>query len=158
MGFWDAAKDFALAMGNPQEWERQRAQRTADTSYEAGRQQRIRRLAELERQGGVDVAAMRAFVAKMQSELDARTQQQRQQGHHVRLTPKVYAGEFDGQPAIGKFFENGNPHRLDVYHGGGTDNPLENDEHGHVIVDLRHPEVPVKWLRPGPKGYREEVV
>lgn len=29
MGFWDAFKDWTLAVGNPTEWERQRARRNA---------------------------------------------------------------------------------------------------------------------------------
>lgn len=37
MSFWDAFKDWMLAVGNPDEWERQRAQRNAARHPDAQR-------------------------------------------------------------------------------------------------------------------------
>lgn len=167
MGLWDILKQAAVDQMNGS------AKYGASTSYrhnraamlaakaereaEEARRRRAAELAELERNGGVNVAGLRSFVEELQGYLDARTQRQRRQGHNIRR-PKVYAGTFDGQPAIGKFFEGGDPDRLDIYYGGGTPNPLENEEHGHVVIDLKHPEVPRSWLKPGPKHYREQVI
>lgn len=81
-------------------------------------------------------AALQSFVEQAQREIDARTKRERRNGHNVRQTPLVVAGMFDGELAIAKSFEGGNRNRMEIYYGGTGDNPLANDNHGHVILEI----------------------
>lgn len=145
MGFWDGFRDLGVALFNQREWERQRISRQnqVDDRY---LQQR-----------GINASALRAFVQKAQAGLSERTERQRAMGHNIKMAPQVQEGMFDDQPAIAKFFENGNPDRLDIYYGGTGDVPLQNNDHGHVVVDLASDQI-IEWLTPGTRGQRERLI
>ena len=64
-------------------------------------------------------------------------------------------GSFDGETAVVRYQMNGSQGRMDIFYGGSGNVPMNNDDHGHVVVQDGSI---ISWELPGPKGRRVRVV
>lgn len=119
------------------------------TSSANPNQQRIRQLGQL----GINEAALQDYLEEEQGRLNARTANQRRQGHNIRLTPEVRHEWIGNVRVLCKLYENGDPTRLDIYYGG--DGRPDGTGHGHIIVKKGRV---ISWLLPGPKNQRQKLI
>lgn len=103
----------------------------------------------------VNEAALRSFIETQQLKYERDTGNQRAAGHRHKHVPRMYEGWFEGQRAIVRFQMNNELGRMDIFYGGTGYNPLENKDHGHVIV---RDKVIIEWLLPGSGDQRKRVI
>lgn len=143
MGFFDAMGDIfkSMAEGN----------RGLSASQRALELKRERELGSL----AIKEAELQRFLAAKQREWDLAIDKARREGINHPRAVMSSTGWFDGQRAIVRFQMGAEPGRMDVFYGGTDNNPLDNDDHGHIVAKNG---LIISWELPGPKGRRKRVI
>lgn len=125
----------------------QRKQREAEA-----RQQVLHGLGQL----AISEADLQAYMVTKLRQYNDVVAAERARGNGAYPEVEMTDGWLSQCRAVTRFNMNGQLGRVEIFYGGSSNNPLYNEDHGHIVM-LDYGATMVSWEEPGPKGQRNRL-